>query len=48
MKKPLGITILRKRDVQGKLWPLPTGEMHGIGQRTAEKLKQLIFIQLGI
>lgn len=38
MKKPLGITILRKRDVPEKLWPLPLIEMHGIGKKTAEKL----------
>lgn len=39
MKKPLGITILRKRDVPAVLWPLEAGEMHGIGQKTAEKLR---------
>ena len=38
MKKPMGITVLRKREVQEKLWPLPVIEMHGIGKRTAEKL----------
>ncbi|QOR65390.1 DNA polymerase IV [Cytobacillus suaedae] len=38
MKKPLGITILRKRDVKDKLWPLPVYEMHGVGKKTAEKL----------
>ena len=38
MKKPMGITILRKRDIPKLLWPLPTNEMHGIGKKTAEKL----------
>lgn len=38
MKKPLGITILRKRDIQTVLWPLNTNEMHGVGNKTAEKL----------
>ena len=38
MKKPMGITILRKREVPAKLWPLPVGEMHGVGAKTAEKL----------
>ncbi|MFS0781031.1 DNA polymerase IV [Bacillus sp. 1P06AnD] len=38
MKKPMGITILRKRDVPVVLWPLPTGDMHGIGDKTAQKL----------
>lgn len=40
MKKPNGITILRKRDVQEKLWPLPIEEMYGIGKRTVEKWKR--------
>lgn len=38
MKKPLGITVLRKRDIQTLLWPLNTNEMHGVGKKTAEKL----------
>ncbi|MBM7648099.1 DNA polymerase-4 [Bacillus ectoiniformans] len=38
MKKPMGITVLRKRDIPKLLWPLPVIEMHGIGEKTAEKL----------
>ncbi|MEK3890821.1 DNA polymerase IV [Bacillus sp. FSL K6-3431] len=38
MKKPLGITILRKRDLPHVIWPLPILEMHGVGEKTAEKL----------
>lgn len=38
MKKPMGITILRKREVNKMLWPLPVIEMHGIGKRTEEKM----------
>ena len=38
MKKPLGITILRKRDMPATLWPMPVHEMHGVGEKTAEKL----------
>lgn len=41
MKKPLGITVLRKRDVASKLWPLDVGEMHGIGKKTKEKLNRI-------
>ncbi|MGE7093924.1 DNA polymerase IV [Lysinibacillus sp. NPDC048646] len=41
MKKPMGITILRKRDVPAVLWPMHVIEMHGIGKSTAEKLKKL-------
>lgn len=39
MKKPLGITVLRKRDLPTVLWPLQVGEMHGVGKKTADKLK---------
>ncbi|TYR80686.1 DNA polymerase IV [Priestia megaterium] len=38
MKKPLGITVLRKRDIETCLWPKPVVDMHGIGQKIAEKL----------
>lgn len=38
MKKPLGITILRIRDLDHTLWPLPVDEMYGVGHKTAEKL----------
>ena len=41
MKKPLGITVLRKRDVEEKLWPLPIEEMYGIGKKTYPNLKLL-------
>lgn len=39
MKKPMGITILRRRDVPRVLWPLDVGDMHGVGEKTAAKLK---------
>jgi DNA polymerase IV len=41
MKKPMGITILRKRDIPKVLWPLNTSEMHGVGKKTAEKLQTI-------
>lgn len=40
-KKPLGITILRIRDLPEKLWPLPIDNMYGVGSKTAEKLHQI-------
>lgn len=39
MKKPLGITVLRKRDLAEKLWPLPIEDMFGIGRKTYPNLK---------
>lgn len=47
MKKPLGITILRKRDIQKILWPMPVIEMHGVGKKTAEKLAKLNIKTIG-
>ncbi|WP_227935022.1 DNA polymerase IV [Alkalihalobacillus deserti] len=47
MKKPNGITILRKRDIGNMLWPLPIHEMHGIGKRTVEKWKKNDILTIG-
>lgn len=43
MKKPLGITILRKRDIVDKLFPLPLKDLYGLGRKTYPK-----FIEEGI
>lgn len=34
MKKPLGITVLRKRDVKELLYPLSVSDIYGIGKKT--------------
>ncbi|SEP71367.1 DNA polymerase IV [Piscibacillus halophilus] len=47
MKKPLGITVLRKREIKHTLWPLDIGEMYGVGQKTAEKLKRIEIHTIG-
>lgn len=41
MKKPMGITILRKRDIPNKLWPLPIDDLMYIGKKTAPRLKNI-------
>lgn len=41
MKKPNGITVLRKREIEKRLWPLPIEKMHGIGRRTVDKWKRI-------
>ena len=33
MKKPLGITVMRKREVEQVLWPLPITKMPGVGKK---------------
>lgn len=47
MKKPNGITVLRKRDIKKVLWPLPVGKMYGVGEKTAEKLQQIGVYTIG-
>ena len=41
MKKPMGITILRKKDLPILLYPLPIESFWGIGRKTAPRLKAL-------
>ena len=41
MQKPLGITVLRKKDIVSKLFPLPIKEMYGIGKKTYPRLEVL-------
>jgi DNA polymerase-4 len=47
MKKPMGITVLRKREIQQTLWPLDVGEMHGVGSKTKEKLNGIGIAAIG-
>ena len=41
MRKPMGIVILRKSEVETKLWNLGINEMFGIGKKTSVMLKAL-------
>ncbi|WP_232454562.1 DNA polymerase IV [Domibacillus aminovorans] len=47
MQKPLGLTVLRKRDIEHVLWGKPVIEMHGIGKKTAEKLHDRGILTMG-
>lgn len=38
MKKPLGVTVLRKRDIKEILYPLSVKDIYGIGKKTYPKL----------
>ena len=40
MKKPKGITVLRKSEIERKRWPLPIEAMVGIGKKTIPILKK--------
>lgn len=47
MKKPLGITVLNRRNYKELLWPLDVGDMFGIGKKTAPKLKEVGILTIG-
>lgn len=40
-KKPMGLTIIRRRDLKKILYPLPIEDFYGIGKKTSPKLKTL-------
>lgn len=47
MKKPMGITIIRNRDIPSMIYPLPIQSMFGIGKKTAPKLEKLGVKKIG-
>jgi DNA polymerase-4 len=40
-RKPMGITIIRKRDIPKILFPLPIKDLFGVGKKTYPKLNEL-------
>lgn len=47
MNKPLGITVIRKREVEAKIWPLPIEDMFGIGRKTVPRLHKVGIFTIG-
>ena len=47
MKKPMGITVLRIRDVREKMWPLDISEMRGIGRKTVPLMQEMHIHTIG-
>ena len=47
MKKPMGITILRKKDLESVLYPLPIDDFFGIGKKTSPYLKKIGILTIG-
>lgn len=41
MQKPLGLTIIRRKDVRKMIDPLPIEDFFGIGKKTSPRLRQL-------
>ena len=46
-KKPMGITIIRLKDVPSILWPISIDDMYGIGKKTAPRLKNIDILTIG-
>ena len=40
-RKPMGLTIIRKRDIKKILYPLSLDKLFGVGKRTLPKLRQM-------
>lgn len=40
MRKPMGITVLRKSEIKHKLWPLPIEDINGLGKKSVPILKK--------
>lgn len=47
LQKPMGITEIDGQNVRTKLWPLPVEEVHGVGDKTASKLRALRIQTMG-
>ena len=41
LQKPMGITFIKNKDVKTLIWPLPIGNMYGIGKASTKKLQEL-------
>ena len=46
-KKPMGITIIRKKDIQDILFPLPVKDLFGIGKKTYPKIERAGYKTIG-
>ena len=40
-QKPMGLTIIRRRDIKKILYPLPIDDMFGVGKKSAPRLKNI-------
>lgn len=47
MKKPMGLTIIRRRDVKKMLYPLPIEDFFGIGKKTSPRLRAVGVATIG-
>lgn len=41
LKKPMGITVIERKDIKEKLYPLPIKDMFGVGKKTYPRLEYI-------
>ena len=46
-QKPMGLTIIRRKDIKNILYPLPIEDMFGIGKKSAPRLRQVGVATIG-
>ncbi len=46
-KKPMGITIIRKKDIENIIFPLPVKDLFGIGKKSAPKIERAGYKTIG-
>ena len=47
LHKPLGLTVIRKKDIPGIIYPLPIESFWGIGKKTSPRLRELGITTIG-
>ncbi|MBQ7276015.1 MAG: DNA polymerase IV [Bacilli bacterium] len=47
IKKPMGITVVRKRELDKVIWPLDIKNMFGVGKKTEPKLREIGINKIG-
>ena len=47
IKKPLGITVVRKREIDKVIWPLDIKNMFGVGKKTEPRLREIGINKIG-
>jgi len=47
MKKPMGLTVLRRREIDKYMWPLPISDLLGVGKKTIVKMNELNIKTIG-
>lgn len=47
LKKPMGLTLIRKKDIKNVIYPLPIESFWGIGMKSTPRLKEIGIVTIG-